>query len=84
MNLLKQLTVPILGQGGIIPGAKLKNKVQLPIDLPPGQYVLQINYQYGTEANASIRRPFRIDKAFITSKKPPQPKPKPTPEAKGK
>lgn len=48
-NALATLQAPVLGDGGILPGATLRNYVQIPPGLPPGDYVVGIQYQYGEE-----------------------------------
>ncbi len=41
-----KLEVPQLGDGGIIPGATLSNRVMLPPNIKPGAYTIRLEYQY--------------------------------------
>jgi len=41
-----RMDVPTLGDGGILPGATLHNRIMLPLDLKPGAYAVRIEYQY--------------------------------------
>lgn len=58
------LNVPLLGDGGILPGAKLENRVAIPTTLQPGAYVVEIDYQYGPDLRATLRVPFKVDHAL--------------------
>jgi hypothetical protein len=61
-RMVNNLTVPPLGDGSILPGARLENKLAIPPGLQPGNYVVEIDYQYGTDLRASLRLPFKIEK----------------------
>jgi hypothetical protein len=62
---IARLDVPVLGEGGIIPGARLTNRISIPATLQPNSYILEINYQYGTNLASNLRAPFRIAKALL-------------------
>jgi hypothetical protein len=52
--------VPILGDGGILPGAQLTNKVQIPLSLKPGTYLLSVVYQYSDTQFDRITERFTV------------------------
>jgi hypothetical protein len=43
---IAKLEVPPLGDGGILPGATLRNRLMLPTNLKPGPYTVRLEYQY--------------------------------------
>ena len=51
------LQVPVLGGGGILPGAVLRNEVLLPPNLKAGTYSVNIKYQYGQDLFATLTVP---------------------------
>lgn len=62
---IAKLEVPVLGDGGILPGVTLRNKIQLPPDLKPGAYSVRLEYQYAEskdgQAISEIRQlPFNV------------------------
>ena len=66
------LEVPPLGDGGILPGSTLHNRVMLPLNLKPGAYAVEISYQYTEDLFEKKLIPFTI----------PAPKPTTTPSKK--
>ncbi len=46
LTAIARLEVPQLGDGGILPGATLHNRVMLPPNLKPGAYTVRLEYQY--------------------------------------
>jgi len=54
------INLPILGDGSILPGATLENKVAIPPKLKPGNYVVEVDYQYGPDLKATMRVPFKV------------------------
>jgi hypothetical protein len=75
VRLAARLEVPVTGTGGILPGVELPNSVMLPIDLKPGEYVVEISYKFGEseDAVARLRMP-------ITVAAPPAPAVAPVPD----
>jgi hypothetical protein len=61
-RMVNNLAVPPLGDGSILPGARLENKVAIPPGLKAGTYVVEIDYQYGSDLKTSVRVPFKIEK----------------------
>ena len=55
-----KLEVPILGDGGILPGATLHNRVMLPPNLKPGAYTVKLEYQYGETLTEVKQLPFMV------------------------
>lgn len=68
VQVVNYLEVPKVGDGGIIPGATVQNVVMLPIDLKPGEYVVEISYQYTPQLTAKGRLPLSIVKSVKKSK----------------
>ena len=54
------LEVPPLGDGGILPGATLHNRLMLPLTLKPGAYAVEVSYQYAEELFEKKLIPFTI------------------------
>ncbi|HEY3267068.1 MAG TPA: hypothetical protein VGM37_09095 [Armatimonadota bacterium] len=54
------LQIPVLGDGGILPGAVLPNTVVLPPTLRPGKYVVEVSYQYTATDFARLRVPITV------------------------
>lgn len=46
LTAVAKLEVPSLGDGGILPGATLHNRLMLPPNLKPGGYTVRLEYQY--------------------------------------
>jgi hypothetical protein len=79
-----EMNVPVLGDGGILPGVSLPNSVVLPPEIKPGQHIAQITYNYGEGADATLRVPITIPgakpggkPAVKPAQKPAAAKPKP-------
>jgi hypothetical protein len=71
------LEVPKVGDGGILPGAEIDNSVMLPQDLKPGDYIVDIGYQYTDKDSAHLRVPITVPGAKPAAKKPAKPVRKP-------
>ena len=54
------LEVPPLGDGGILPGSTLHNRLMLPLGLKPGAYAVEISYQYTEDLYEKKLVPFTI------------------------
>ncbi|MDR3690841.1 MAG: hypothetical protein P4L46_15795 [Fimbriimonas sp.] len=54
------LEVPDLGDGGILPGATLHNRVMLPLTLKPGAYAVEVSYQYAEDLFEKKLIPFTV------------------------
>jgi hypothetical protein len=61
VRVVGRLDVPVLGDGGVLPGSVLQNSVALPPGLKPGGYQLLVRYQYGTTLFAELRVPFGVN-----------------------
>ncbi len=75
------IEVPVLGDGGILPGATLHNRLMLPLTLKPGTYAVEIKYQYGEDLFERKLIEFNVPAPKATPsanppKKPPLTKPK--------
>jgi hypothetical protein len=46
LTAIAKLEIPMLGDGGILPGATLSNRLMLPPNLKPGAYTVRLEYQY--------------------------------------
>ncbi len=68
VQVVNYLEVPKVGDGGIIPGAILQNSVMLPVDMKPGEYVVEVSYQYTPQLTAKGRLPLSIAKLVKTTK----------------
>lgn len=55
-----RLEIPLLGDGGILPGATLRNRVMLPPNLKPGAYTVKLEYQYGETLTEVKQFPFVV------------------------
>ena len=55
-----RLEVPLLGDGGILPGATLRNRLMLPPDLKAGAYTVRLEYQYGEALSEIKQLPFIV------------------------
>ena len=60
VDVIAQLQVPQIGDGGILPGSTLENIVQLPANLLPGSYAVVVQYQFGDELFERLNIPFQI------------------------
>ncbi len=83
IKLVSRLTVPVEGSGGILPGVELQNLTMLPPDLEPGEYIVEISYQYGEDLYAKLRVPIKVDESKtdeskVKSDQPTAPMPKVT------
>lgn len=54
---VENLDVPKVGDGGILPGSAVTNRLPLPPNLKPGAYVVAISYQYGDHLSARLNVP---------------------------
>jgi hypothetical protein len=70
LKLVSRLTVPVEGSGGILPGVELPNMTMLPPDLSPGEYIVEISYQYGEDLYAKLRVPIKVDKPVVKAAPP--------------
>lgn len=68
VQVVNYLEVPKVGDGGIIPGATIQNTVMLPIDIKPGEYVVEISYQYTPQLTAKGRLPLSVVKPVKKTK----------------
>lgn len=59
-RLVNSLAVPLLGDGGIIPGAVLQASVMLPLNMPPGRYEVQVKSRYSKTGVAELAVPFTV------------------------
>ncbi|MCW5942809.1 MAG: hypothetical protein KIS66_11285 [Fimbriimonadaceae bacterium] len=71
------LEVPLKGDGGMIPGARIPNLVMLPPDLKPGSYTVDVVYRYGDDLSATLSVPIKVPEAKAAPK-PPAAKPNAT------
>lgn len=60
VRLVERPAVPIIGDGGLLPGSVVDNVLMLPQKLKAGEYVVEILYQYGDKDFARARVPIRI------------------------
>ncbi|MHB1462741.1 MAG: COG1470 family protein [Armatimonadota bacterium] len=68
VQVVNYLEVPRVGDGGVIPGATVANSVMLPIDIKPGEYVVEISYQYTPQLTAKGRLPLSVVKPVKKTK----------------
>ena len=73
---LNTLAIPPLGDGGILPGAILHNKVMLPPDLKPGAYTVKISYQYAEDKDQQPISAVKQIAVIVPPRKPAPPKKK--------
>jgi hypothetical protein len=73
IRLVDRLLVPVIGDGGLLPGKTVENMVMLPPNLKPGSYVVEVAYQYTEQDYGRIRMPFKV-----VAGKPTKPAPKAT------
>lgn len=57
---IANLEVPQKGDGGILPGVRIPNSVLLPPDLPPGEYTVEIRYQYAEDRAGRLAVNIRV------------------------
>ncbi|MFX7902653.1 hypothetical protein ABTK34_19500, partial [Acinetobacter baumannii] len=55
-----RLAVPVVGDGGLLPGKFVNNTVMLPASPEPGSYVLELAYQYSERGMAKLRVPVAV------------------------
>ena len=55
-----RLEIPLLGDGGILPGVTLRNRIMLPPNLKPGAYTVKLEYQYGETLTEVKQFPFVV------------------------
>jgi len=60
VRLVARLAVPEVGDGGILPGKTISNSVMMPAGLKPGDYVVEIAYQFGEQNYGRIRVPVKV------------------------
>lgn len=60
IRLVERPAVPAIGDGGLLPGGEIENTVMIPQNLKPGDYVVEISYQYGDKDFAKVRVPIKI------------------------
>ena len=66
---IAKLEVPLLGDGGILPGVTLKNRVMLPPNLKAGAYTVRLEYQIGEGLSEIKQIPFFVPEPKKTSAK---------------
>jgi len=67
VRLLERIAVDQVGDGGILPGKTIENTVMIPQKLKPGNHILEIDYQYGTNLTAKLRIPITVPAATTTA-----------------
>lgn len=77
------LEVPMKGDGGMIPGARIPNLVMLPPDMKPGAYTVDIVYRYGDDLAATLSVPLTVPEVKAAPKPPAKPNTGAKPPAKG-
>jgi len=74
LTAIAKLEVPPLGDGGILPGATLHNRLMLPPNLKPGAYTVRLEYQYAEKDGQPISEikqlPFFVPAAKKTTTPP--------------
>jgi hypothetical protein len=60
VRLVERPAVPLVGDGGLLPGSIVDNVMLLPQNLKPGEYIVEIAYQYGDKEFAKARIPITI------------------------
>lgn len=60
VRLVERPAVPLIGDGGLLPGGAIENTIMIPPSLKPGDYVVEISYQYGDKDYAKVRVPIKI------------------------
>lgn len=60
VRLADRLEVPLVGDGGLLPGAAVRASVMLPPKLKPGSHIVEISYQYGPSDFARLRVPIQV------------------------
>ncbi len=81
VKMVARLEVAIQSSGGILPGVELPNLVQLPPDLAPGDYIVDIIYPYTQDDESRLRVPLLVE-GEKTSDMVPAPVPLKRPTAK--
>lgn len=71
------LEVPMKGDGGMIPGARIPNLVMLPPDMKPGAYTVDIVYRYGDDLAATLSVPLNVPAVKAPAKPDAKPAAKP-------
>lgn len=60
VRLVDRLAVPVVGDGGLLPGKFVSNTVMMPAAPEPGSYVVELAYQYSEKGFAKLRVPVTV------------------------
>lgn len=60
VRLIDRLAVPVVGDGGLLPGKFVTNTVMMPAAPDPGSYVVELAYQYSDKGIAKLRVPVTV------------------------
>lgn len=60
VRLTDRLAVPVVGDGGLLPGKWVENTVMLPPQATAGAYVVELSYQYTEKDSAKLRVPLTV------------------------
>lgn len=62
VQVIATLEVPVVGDGGVLPGGRVDNEIPLPHDLAPGEYLVVVEAQFGPESFARGSVTFQVPK----------------------
>ncbi len=60
VRLVDRISVPIIGDGGLLPGKTVSCEAMLPPHLKPGSHIVEFSYQYGLKDFATLRVPITV------------------------
>jgi hypothetical protein len=60
VRVVADLEVPMLGDGGVLPGATLQNRIPIPLGLAPGSYLVSVTYQFSETQSDRITERFTV------------------------
>jgi hypothetical protein len=60
VRVVADLEVPMLGDGGVLPGAILQNRIPIPLGLAPGSYLVSVTYQFSETQSDRITERFTV------------------------